>query len=329
VHAQGVPPFNNTATVIVSEIMINPKGVSRSNGTWFELYNQGDQPSNLSNCVFLLLLSGGKQAISWIPAGTVIPPNGYFVVGGDNNTATNGNVTVDLKLDVPNLSFNETAGFIQLVYPPSDLKFLLIWGAKLDQVLSTGNAGILVTGANLTTDPPFEAGASLSFKNVSKKVLAGSAITVAEWCVTEGTPKAGNGKCLPTPTKAPITPTKAPTQAPLIAPVSPSAKAPSKVPTKVPTKAPVSPSAKTPTQAPLVSPVSPLPKPPSKVPTKVPTKAPLKGPTKSPTKIPTKAPTKIPTKALTIKKCGLLGLRIFCPRTFCGVGGRFLGWCKN
>jgi hypothetical protein len=64
---------------------------------------------------------------------------------------------------------------------------------------------------------------------------------------------------------------------------------------------------------------------PTRAPTRTPTKPPTKPPTKSPTKSPTKVPTKAPTKS---KRCGLLGLRIFCPIRRCGVLGTAIGWCK-
>lgn len=66
---------------------------------------------------------------------------------------------------------------------------------------------------------------------------------------------------------------------------------------------------------------------PTKTPTKSPTKRPSKRPTKAPTKTPTKAPTKTPTTAPVRPNCGLLGLNIFCPFTFCGLFGRLLGIC--
>ena len=66
---------------------------------------------------------------------------------------------------------------------------------------------------------------------------------------------------------------------------------------------------------------------PTKTPTKAPTKRPTKAPTKRPSKAPTVAPTKTPTKAPVQPDCGLLGLNIFCPFSFCGLFGRLLGFC--
>jgi hypothetical protein len=68
---------------------------------------------------------------------------------------------------------------------------------------------------------------------------------------------------------------------------------------------------------------------PTKAPTKSPTKPPTKAPTKPPTKAPIKVPTKVPTVAPIPDHCGLLGWSIFCPLTFCGILGRWLGFCQS
>jgi hypothetical protein len=68
---------------------------------------------------------------------------------------------------------------------------------------------------------------------------------------------------------------------------------------------------------------------PTKAPTKSPSKAPTKAPTKSPAKAPTKAPMKVPTAVPTRAKCGWLGWSIFCPRTLCGIFGRWVGFCQT
>jgi hypothetical protein len=56
--------------------------------------------------------------------------------------------------------------------------------------------------------------------------------------------------------------------------------------------------------------------------------APTNTPTKTPTRAPTKTPTRAPTKSPTTK-CGLFGWSIFCPFTFCGIFGRWLGFCSG
>lgn len=60
-----------------------------------------------------------------------------------------------------------------------------------------------------------------------------------------------------------------------------------------------------------------------------PTRAPTNIPTMTPTAAPLNALTKAPTLAPTRARCGLLGWNIFCPFTFCGVFGRWLGLCQS
>jgi hypothetical protein len=418
VNAQQVPPYNSTADLIISEIMINPKDVPKSNGTWFELYNPSDQPYDLSaNSIvvvaFVSLDDGFLLVDVGLGAGLFIPAKGYFVVGNDKNTATNGNVTVDFALGFQNLSVSETGGGIVVFGQLNDVACAVVWGTDLD-IADTGKR---ITGANLT-NPPFVPGASMSFRNVSKKILVGSTITVEDWCVpsssygsggNKGTPKAVND-CILAPTKAP---TKRPTRVPTKAPTKTQTKAPTKAPTletpkaptvrdatKAPTKAPTT---RDTTKAPIVAPFAAPFSPPANVPSvSAPTNpmpAPLAAPDSptaaapvsptaaapvsptaaapvlptvaapvsptaaapvsptvaapvsptvaapvaptaaapvSPTvaaptvSAPALAPMSAPTKKTpTKKKCGLFGLRVFCPRTACGIVGRILGACKK
>jgi hypothetical protein len=74
--------------------------------------------------------------------------------------------------------------------------------------------------------------------------------------------------------------------------------------------------------------------PPTRTPTKSPTKFPTRVPIKAPTKVPINTPTKSPTKTTNVptpkecdNTCGILGLNIFCPLTFCGTFGRLLNMC--
>jgi hypothetical protein len=210
VSAQGVPPYNSTALLIVSEIMINPKGVTKSNGTWFEVYNPSDKPYNLTDhFIDVIGFSGESPRLDElltprIPAGAVVPAKGYFVVGNDNNTATNGNVRVDYTLDIQNLSLSETGGGVGVLRQRWDPICLVAWGTLLNEF----GIGERTIGKNLT-DAPFVAGASMNLKNVAKRVLVGSTITAEDWCVSsatygsagnKGTPKAAN-KCLSDSTK--------------------------------------------------------------------------------------------------------------------------------
>jgi hypothetical protein len=113
----------------------------------------------------------------------------------------------------------------------------------------------------------------------------------------------------------------APTQSPTHVPTEVSSNIPTQSPTHAPTHAPTDDPSNSPTQSP----------------TKTPTKATTNPPTKSPIQFRSKAPTKPPVPGPVMDevvvsiptKCGLLGRRIFCPITFCGVLGRWLDLCQT
>jgi hypothetical protein len=227
-------PARPFAQIVISELMINPT-VGKDKGTWFEFYNP-NRPFDLSDHFFVLgnfnastSYDGvpGRQ-IKWyrIPSGTFIPAGRHFLFGNNKNPSTNGNVEVDLQYDF-HLDMNETYGLVGVAGPNSNFT-------------SPPNISIVVAvawGAGLGfSNPPFEAGASLNFKNAtSTRVPDVTLIALADWCVSvtsyvggpngaKGTPNAAN-KCNPAPSKPPTTrPTRIPT------------KVPSKTPTKAPTR---------------------------------------------------------------------------------------------
>jgi ABC-type phosphate transport system substrate-binding protein len=55
--------------------------------------------------------------------------------------------------------------------------------------------------------------------------------------------------------------------------------------------------------------------------------SPTSAPTLAPIRIPVKPPTPQPASSPENEKCGLLGLSIFCPFSFCGLFGRLIGLC--
>ena len=99
-------------------------------------------------------------------------------------------------------------------------------------------------------------------------------------------------------------PIQPPVTAPVTAPVTPPVTAPVTVPVTAPVTAPVTPPVKPPVAAPVTVPVA----------------APVVA---SPVTVPVTAPVAPPTS----KRCGLLGLRIFCFNG-CGILGRLVGLCK-
>jgi Lamin Tail Domain len=296
--------------LIISELMINPT-VGKENGTWFEIYNPGNQPCDI---FVFQLQSKASNKVYALPPGLAIPPKSYFVFGNNKNRATNGNVPVDYEY-TPHVEMNELDGLV-----------ILLDGLALPIVAVVWGFGQAPAGH-------FQPGASLSFRNVTELPSTSYIpLNVSDYCVSvtsyggpagaKGTPNATNACVIATKS-----PSKSPTKGPTKAPVKPPSKSPMKGPTKPPTKGPTTAPVKLPTKSPTKSP--------TKVPTNVrttvaPTKAPVKSlvATKSPTMSPTMSPVKAPT-AVPTKKCELFRLRILCPFTQCGIVGRTLGWCKN
>jgi hypothetical protein len=278
---------------------------------------------NVSSSTFGI--SGLKIERFKLPSGLVIRPKQYFVMGNNNDRTTNGNYAVDWKYE-PHCEMNETFGIVALI-----------------EVNKANESAVLVVGIwgyPGYPAPSLSVGASLSAKNVT---LPFRGFTDETWCVSHGTPNATNicGITKPptmTPTKPPSkAPTKPPTESPTIQPTIPPTKRPTKAPTKRPTKAPT----KRPTNAPTKRPTNAPTKRPTKTPTRAPTRLPTKAPTastKRPTSRPSKTPSlkpaspKVPSEAPVragSKKCGLFGLRVFCPCSKCGIAGRFFGWCRK
>jgi len=78
--------------VLITEIMNNPGVVSDFVGEWVELYNPGNEGIDINGWV--LRDNGGDSVIIDVPAGLVIPPAGYRVLGVEANFEINGGVDV-------------------------------------------------------------------------------------------------------------------------------------------------------------------------------------------------------------------------------------------
>jgi hypothetical protein len=270
-----------TFSIVISELMINPQKVSKAKGTWFELYNKNNQSYSLADCSVYI----GRYNASYpgntngqkfaFPANAAVPANGYFTFGKNNNTATNGNVTIDVQLDsLPDLDESGAEVAITKAGVPDSIAWVF-WG----------NMGYY--------DFPFVAGASLNVKYaVSGYFDEHYLYKPSNWCASvttygngdKGSPKAADSCTVASPTRAP---TKRPTLTPTKRPTKPPTKPPTKTPTKPPTKTPTRRPTKTPTRRPTKAPIKP--------PTDRPTKAPLtKHPMGMQTRIPTRAPVSPP-----------------------------------
>ncbi len=95
----------NVGDIIITEILQDPAVVSDMVGEWFEVYNttntaidiEGWVLSDLGNNLHTIVASGGN---------TVVPANGYLVLGRSTNRAINGDAPVDYAWTVYTLGNN-------------------------------------------------------------------------------------------------------------------------------------------------------------------------------------------------------------------------------
>ncbi|NNE07933.1 MAG: lamin tail domain-containing protein, partial [Gemmatimonadetes bacterium] len=79
--------------VVITEIMQNPAAVSDANGEWIELYNSTGSPIDIEGWT----IGDGDAENHTIQAGgsSVIPANGFYVMGRFSDVTQNGGVTLD------------------------------------------------------------------------------------------------------------------------------------------------------------------------------------------------------------------------------------------
>ncbi len=92
--------------IIITEIMPNPAAVSDSYGEWFEIYNSSDSSINLLNWV-IKSGSGEEHTIDNENNSVFIEPDGYFVLGKNDDFTLNGGLNVDYEYSDISLSNNE------------------------------------------------------------------------------------------------------------------------------------------------------------------------------------------------------------------------------
>ena len=144
----------------------------------------------------------------------------------------------------------------------------------------------------------------------------------------------------PVPNAVPVSPVTPPVPNAVPAPVAPSVTPPAPNTVPVPVAPSVTPPVPNAVPVPVTPPVTPpvpnaVPVPvtppiPRPTPVRVPT-APMKAPSApvNPPANATVAPVPVPTGTPVRDDCGLFGLNIFCPFSFCGILGRFIGFCKD
>ena len=167
--------------LIITEIMNNPKGstnnpIDDSQGEWFEIYNKTNRSLNLKG-----LQVGGESGVEFtIDTDLNIPPNGYVVLGLNNNMGANGGIPIDFQYTNLNLSNS------------SDTIFLAYGNTKFDEVAYGGSLGFPdVAGKSMNLNP--------SHYDADQNDVG------ANWCVSTaglssgdfGTPGGVNTECAP------------------------------------------------------------------------------------------------------------------------------------
>jgi DNA/RNA endonuclease G (NUC1) len=84
------PPPVATGTVVINEILADPRAVLDANGEWFEVHNRGTAAVNLQGWT----IASSGDAAHVIASSVTIAAGGFVVLGRDANTATNGGVTL-------------------------------------------------------------------------------------------------------------------------------------------------------------------------------------------------------------------------------------------
>jgi hypothetical protein len=83
------PVSTNAGSIIITEIMPNPKAVFDNHGEWFEIYNSGSTSLDLNGWTV------SDNAASSTITSLTIDPFAYLVFGVDSDYTTNGNVNIN------------------------------------------------------------------------------------------------------------------------------------------------------------------------------------------------------------------------------------------
>ena len=83
----------NVGSLIITEIMKNPSAVDDDLGEYFEVYNT---TSSAIDMIGLVISDQGSDSHT-IGSSVIVPANGYVVLGRNDDTDTNGDITVDYE----------------------------------------------------------------------------------------------------------------------------------------------------------------------------------------------------------------------------------------
>ena len=131
----GAPNSAQDVTVFINEWMasnlsFNVDPADGNNDDWFELYNPGSNPVDLTDYYLTDNLANPNQYR--IPSGYVIPPHGFLLVWADNQPAQNGlSPFGDLHV---NFSLSAAGEAIALFAPDGTLQSSVVFGPQLQNV---------------------------------------------------------------------------------------------------------------------------------------------------------------------------------------------------
>lgn len=164
--------------LIITEIMNNPNEVSDTNGEWIEIHNATGADIDLNG--FNVYDAAGGNALP-ITASVVVAAGGYVVIGKNDDTATNGGVTVDYEISALSLG-NTGADYLAIESPGLEI---------IDELIFDEASGLDPDGASRSLDPNFlDAAANdddTNFCEATSFISGGMGDT--------GTPGAANDAC--------------------------------------------------------------------------------------------------------------------------------------
>jgi hypothetical protein len=103
--------FLAAGDVVITEVMANPSAVSDTVGEWFEVHNTTEYPVNMNGWI-VYSDDGGYFTIS---SSLPIDPDGYAVLGVEDDPTLNGGVTVDYQYSRFSFGLSDTGDSIFLV----------------------------------------------------------------------------------------------------------------------------------------------------------------------------------------------------------------------
>ncbi|MDT7040824.1 DNRLRE domain-containing protein [Candidatus Nitronereus thalassa] len=167
----------NPGDVIITELMINPSAVTDGNGEWFELFNTRQEAIDMRG--WTIEEESGNTHVIPDTNPIVIPEGGFLVLGNNDDSASNGGITVAYKYT--SITLNNGGDTI---------KILDVNGEEIDRVKYETPSFSIPNGASLSLNPNnFDA---LENNDASNWCASTTTIGIN---LDRGTPGAGNDPC--------------------------------------------------------------------------------------------------------------------------------------